>query len=1738
MGLNLDGFLNKVNNKQGNPSPPPAPAPKSAKGLSSLDTLLTNVNQQAKERDQQLAYQNNPYNKNLMPTPQPLIPLIQPKPPSKPSAKGGSSLWDGLKHVGLEALDLINRPENALFTGIDQKMHGGSFLQGAKEGITGQTHTSGMQINKDFGFTDNMAKFLERGLIADPTGKGLAAPILTEKQKAEVGHQLAGAATETFLDPLNLLAAEKIPKLATTLRPMDELKPNPSVLEQLTPKPNGSLGDSKSNPLFDQLIQNSTRTKAEVPPEGLINRTPIAPKIEPPTVDTSAIDNQINTLTHQLNNQPRSISKSEIDSQLQSLDINDAYLNTSRRNKTISEEEYRKKMDINDQKRAALVEQSKPFTTQIPNELNYQWNNQTRGYELGDYTAKQAYGGGYVVQKAGKTVQKFRTQDEATKFMQETVAKEKGIQANLYPEGVLHWKSTYDGANKTWDIQSGEYSIIKNGNDHWTVTHKNQVLGTFKNEKKAREIAQKHYDSNAPVNNEATKQLENQINTLHQQREALMNKPVEVPQPKINEPVKVQQPKVEPIDKTTQEFQNEYKNAVKQQYDYLKNSMGKGVDYGTTGNGLGNFREVNGSFSVSRNPKWYQDFYKTNGRKPTNAELMQLAEDHVKNGFADETGNLPSFVPSRIQDINDQIDEISTMIQHAPDQETQLKPILQALEEDKAAAEAEYKKAIDGLANAPKVEAPVPKPNKAVTVPQPKVKEPAKVLEPLKQPNLPPKKPNERSFFTTVQNPDKLSPELQQKLAEFDKSYKPMSNKDLVDYANEYVSNDMEKAYQFVKNAGKLDPRHITVGHRLIDELQKAGDYNRALDVVERLAEHGTKAGQSIQSYSIYNRLTAEGQLLRAQRHVNRINANIADPAKQVKLTEQNIQDITQAADSIKKMTGQQEQANNVMKIMENMKKGNVATDTELDTVRSFVADAKKFIGDVDPKAPTPKVKTPKDVRTRDKVVDFMNKKEDVARQELKKILGRANSLPVDAFYHLATIGASKIAKGTVKLADFTEEMVKEFGEVVRPYAKQIYNKAVETFNLQSESMTRQRLSEVEKLTNKALKDKNLDPDQAESIKEFARKVSEMSGDIRLEHSMELQSVLQGLDRPTFGQKLSAAQTIAQLLNPKTIVRNALGNEIFYRVEQMNKILATPIDMARSKITGGERTIAFTTHGQNQYWKNWFTGAKAGWKGVNPMGLTTAYDLHGSSFRSKFNPLTYLEKAMGATLRSFDYAGYMRAYNNTLSEMASLRAINEGLKGTARKEAMLRYMREADENMKQIADEYGRYATFQDDTALSSALSKVKRGMNKVSTAGMTDKFGLGDMVLKYPKTPGNLIMRAIEYSPAGFLRSIQIAKDALKTKDPFKTRDFYLSFSRAIMGTAGFSLLGYYLADKGILTSSGTSDYDVANLEKNAGKQANSVNVSALQRFFASGFKDGGIKPGDQFISYDWAQPISMAIALGTGVNQSQKDNGKTNAIDAAKGAFDSATNTIISQSVLQGLNNFLTTAPGTTTSDRFANAAKGVPGSFIPTLSNQIRQVGDNTSRSIYSPDFKTEVQNRTINRIPSLEKNLPAGYDTLGNKKENFQNGGNNLLNVFLNPSFTSKYQPTPEEKFLIDTIQQTGDKTLAPRTAPKQIDGIKLDGKQYAEMQQIMGQETQKGLKGLLPKLQNANSEDVQKSVSQVLDDAGKKARIQIRLELLTPQDLQAASQNGVGKELVISRIQKGMTIGKAIQKARR
>jgi hypothetical protein len=586
-------------------------------------------------------------------------------------------------------------------------------------------------------------------------------------------------------------------------------------------------------------------------------------------------------------------------------------------------------------------------------------------------------------------------------------------------------------------------------------------------------------------------------------------------------------------------------------------------------------------------------------------------------------------------------------------------------------------------------------------------------------------------------------------------------------------------------------------------------------------------------------------------------------------------------------------------------------------------------------------------------------------------------------------------------------------------------------------------------------KEQKINPNLAKELKGLSENMKNLTGDARVEASQELQQALQALGKSTGLRKLESTQTIGQLLTPKTNIRNIVGNELFYKLERLNKYVATPIDVARSTLTGADRTVTFKTN--NSAWSRYFTGyaeggtkqglksalyspymegltkgVKAGWKGVNPAGLTTQFDLTAPAFSGKWNPLTYMEKALGASLKGFDYAAYNRAVKQTIGEMAELKAMNQGLSGVAKKTVVQDFMKNTDKNILDIADQYGKYVTFQDDNVLSKGLSAVKRGLN------LGKEFGVGSLVVKYPRTPGALTMRGLDYSAAGFLKSAyEVAKPLLKG-GKINTREATMALSRAITGTLGFTGLGYYLADNGVITGRTNKDADVRNLQTQTGAGSYKVNLSALKRWAMSGFNTSTLKlqDGDMLYSYDWAQPIAMAVSFGANINQNIKDNkGVLNNFSAtAASSMEGALGTITEQPVLQGVTRLF---QGYDLGQNITNTLKGIPSSFTPTILNQIRQLGDNTGRSTYNPSPLKESLNMAKVKIPGLSGQLPANYDTLGKQKENFQNGSNNFFNVFLNPGFVSKNNPTPIQKEILRLYDTTGDKTQFPKVISDKI-----------------------------------------------------------------------------------------------------
>src|SRR5690606_8348171 len=116
-------------------------------------------------------------------------------------------------------------------------------------------------------------------------------------------------------------------------------------------------------------------------------------------------------------------------------------------------------------------------------------------------------------------------------------------------------------------------------------------------------------------------------------------------------------------------------------------------------------------------------------------------------------------------------------------------------------------------------------------------------------------------------------------------------------------------------------------------------------------------------------------------------------------------------------------------------------------------------------------------------------------------------------------------------------------------------------------------------------------------------------------------------------------------------------------------------------------------------------------------------------------------------------------------------------------------------------------------------------------------EFGLGELILKYPKTPANILGRAIDYSPIGVVVTMLKLYGDTESSQYVKRRMGVEGISRALMGT-GLITVGAILAKIGVLTGGNSDDdEDIYNLKKQYGLRDFSVNVSAIPRLIMSGF-------------------------------------------------------------------------------------------------------------------------------------------------------------------------------------------------------------------------------------------------------------------------------------------------------------
>lgn len=552
-----------------------------------------------------------------------------------------------------------------------------------------------------------------------------------------------------------------------------------------------------------------------------------------------------------------------------------------------------------------------------------------------------------------------------------------------------------------------------------------------------------------------------------------------------------------------------------------------------------------------------------------------------------------------------------------------------------------------------------------------------------------------------------------------------------------------------------------------------------------------------------------------------------------------------------------------------------------------------------------------------------------------------------------------------------------------------------------------------------------------------------------------------------FIDKWNAWRYLAMLGNARTHIRNIVGNAGFAPVVAVKNAIATGIEAGVNKVSGGKlnRSKAFVS---GKGGKALFSAAAADFDKIQDVAMgggkysefanaNKAIEEGRVIFQSKMPGFKQVSKGLekarrfnSAALETEDmwfskphYAYAMAQYCKANGITAEMIAEGKGI-----------------EKARKYAIKEAQKATYRDTNAFSQFVSEIgrrrgsKSGVEKIAT-------GIIEGILPFRKTPANILMRGVEYSPLGLANGIKQALWDVRTgkKTGAEAID---SISAGLTGT-GLLGLGVYLASQALLRGHGGDDDDKREFEDLQGHQTYSLEL-----------------PDGTSITLDWLAPECLPLFIG--VNLWEETNGGKESLTLSEllTAISNVSEPLLEMSCLQSLNAIFDVV-GYAKSDGIAALPKAIASAAtsyltqaLPTLLGQAERTGEVRRYTTYTsknnkyltPDMQYAVGKASA-RIPGWDYNQIPYIDAWG-RTELTGKPGERAFNNFLNPAYTSNIDESPMEKELMRLYNATGE-AVFPSRASKNLtvngEAVTLGADDYVKYAQQKGQGAYKRLAAL-------------------------------------------------------------------------
>lgn len=609
-----------------------------------------------------------------------------------------------------------------------------------------------------------------------------------------------------------------------------------------------------------------------------------------------------------------------------------------------------------------------------------------------------------------------------------------------------------------------------------------------------------------------------------------------------------------------------------------------------------------------------------------------------------------------------------------------------------------------------------------------------------------------------------------------------------------------------------------------------------------------------------------------------------------------------------------------------------------------------------------------------------------------------------------------------------------------------------------SEAYDRMVKSKTKKWIEQHQKDFDLTPQETGAIMDIMKKVSTMEdGYNKRVELAKIQKIMTDKLPPSKGAGIKSWMRISMLFNPKTQVRNVMGNAVIAPVNAFGDLFASMADKVIGSKTG-YRTTGVTNI------QNYVKGFKEGlYQSYNDFkqGINTR-NIEGNRFEisegKSFNDNTAIGKSLNKvdSLLSF----MLDAGDRAFYEATFVNSINNQL--------VLNNTINVTQEMIDIATQEALSRTWQDNNNYTRFVLSVRKMMNNIHVGG----YGLGDVLIPFAKTPANLTKAIVDYSPAGVVTSLikgKNLKNAIETGQftPQIQHDFVQSLGKATVGTMLY-VAGYALAKAGVVSGESDDDKDVRDFMKNT-----------------LGVNSYSIKIGDKSFTYDWAQPIAAPLSIMANIVQKDKEDAST--LEKVISSLDTAGNILLEQSFMESINTALSNNDGLATG--IEEAILDLPARAVPTLMKQIVDLTDSTQRQSFEYDKPIQSMINSVKaKIPGLSQTLAPSVDTVGREIQRY-GGKNNIFNVFLNPANVSTENISESAGEIYRLYKETGNTNIMPRVAPYYInkngEKITLNSSERAQYQKASGNIIEKEIEKLLNNSQYNKMSDEKKS--EVISD---------------------------------------------------